>query len=173
MVDPLLGPKPTDLRWERAQEEALRAFHGYDADGAVTNWRSGLAIAEAHFSPIDPRLATSLTNIGFARRRLGEESEGDHCLRQALEIWQHAQYWADLVSATYRTNGSSMCDRDWFDMLAQRGFTAAYEIWRHDRLPEHRRDLWSRYRPRRAFGVRTLIAAVLFVASDPPDPPQA
>lgn len=156
-----------DLSWEQAEEDALRAFHAYDADGALANWQRGIDLAEACFAPIDPRLATSLTNYGFAIRRLGEHGDGERCLRRALEVWQQAWYWIELMTLQCGPIGSHPSDREWFDLLAERGYAATWLIWRHDQLPANQGDLWTSYRPRRAFGARKLMAAVLLLASRP------
>ena len=85
-----------DLAWERAQEQAAIAYRAGDPITPTRLWAAALDIAEKHFGPGDPRLASSLTNNGLVLRRRRQDHQAKRMFQDALDVWDASWRWIHL-----------------------------------------------------------------------------
>lgn len=87
-----------DILWERSQERAHRHHRAGRRGRALLRWRLAHRVARLSFGGRDPRLATSLANVGLALREAGRARRARRCYARALEIWGHVGEAIDAVS---------------------------------------------------------------------------
>lgn len=156
----------TDYAWEQVQESAVRAFRAGGSAVATKHWQRGLTIARAHFDSADPRLATSLTNIGLVLRRRGDLYGSAVHFEEALAVWDRSLRWVRLMAPLEHPEEcyAEEAIRSFEALIAQgRAATAALE--RYDLLPCWGLERWHRERPRRGSDLRKLLGAVFLIAS--------
>ena len=86
-----------DLAWERAQEQAAIAYRAGDPITPTRLWAAALDIAEKHFGPGDPRLASSLTNNGLVLRRRRQDHQAKRMFQDAVDVWDASWRWIHLM----------------------------------------------------------------------------
>jgi CHAT domain-containing protein/Tfp pilus assembly protein PilF len=79
-------------------------------DVAIRHLERALAIAQAHFEPLDPRNAKVLAGLGYAFFRLGDFTTAREQLEQALEIARHSPN-ADPLEEAAILNGLAVIDK--------------------------------------------------------------
>jgi hypothetical protein len=155
------------LHWEEAQEAGIRAFHAEDAGEVERAWHRSLDIARRHFGGSDPCLASSLTNYGFAERRLGRVKEGTDALREALGVWDRGWRRLDQASSATASNRHPAPVCRCLDQLMRQGYATSLRILNEDDPPTGRFELWLPLRSVRRSELRRLLAAVLLIVSWP------
>jgi len=156
----------TDFAWEQVQESGLRAFGAGGEAVAAKHWQRGLVIARGHFDPADPRLATSLTNVGLVLRRRGESHPASRHFRDAGVVWDRAVRWVRLMIPPDRAHDSyDAAAIARFEELLAQGRAATLAIESGGTLPPWGLDGWLSVRPRRASDLRKLLSAVFLIAS--------
>jgi hypothetical protein len=165
-----------DLAWERAQEQAAIAYRAGDPITPTRLWAAALDIAEKHFGPGDPRLASSLTNNGLVLRRRRQDHQAKRMFQDALDVWDASWRWIHLMTrdrAAGGVYGSDHLDiydgdaRAWFNALARQGRSATMALDCHGRLPASGLDDWFDIKPQRMSDLRKLLGAVLLIAPRP------
>lgn len=156
----------TDFAWEQVQESGLRAFGAGGETVAAKHWCRGLTIAQGHFDPADPRLATSLTNVGLVLRQRGDFHEASRHFRDAGAVWDRAVGWVRLMTPPGRPDGAyDEATIARFEELLAQGKAATLAIDSLDVLPPWGLDGWLSVRPRRGSDLRKLLSAVFLIAS--------
>ncbi len=92
----LLWPAPTVAQlaqpagaWERHIDAGAAAYQQGNYAEAVKQTKAALSLAEA-FAPDDPRLATTLNNLGEFYRAQGKYTEAEPLYKRALAIYEKA-----------------------------------------------------------------------------------
>ena len=165
-----------DLAWERAQEQAAIAYRAGDPITPTRLWAAALDIAEKHYGPGDPRLASSLTNNGLVLRRRRQDHQAKRMFQDALDVWDASWRWIHLMTPEWAGDGAHGSDhldiydpdaRAWFNALARQGRAATVALESHDRLPASGLDEWFELKPQRMSDLRRLLGAVLLIAPSP------
>lgn len=175
-IEPGVGrrpqPLPTgrfsgiDLAWEQVHEGGLRAFGAGRASLAAEHWQRGLTIAQGRLGPDDPRLATSLTNVGLVLRRRGDFHQASRHFRDAGVVWDRAVRWVRLMTPPGDMDGGyDEAAMARFEHLIGEGKAASLAIESLGALPPWGLDGWLSVRPRRGSDLRKLLAAVFLIAS--------
>lgn len=98
------GWQAADWEWEKQQEQAATAALAGDLATAAECWHAGLCLAQEHFAADDPRLGTSLANVGFCRQRAGDD--GSDYLAAAKRVWDVSPAWIDRIPIEQRARSS-------------------------------------------------------------------
>lgn len=155
-----------DFAWEQVQESGLRAFSAGGEGVAAKHWQRALTIADGHFDPSDPRLATSLTNVGFVLRQRGSFHEASRHFRDACAVWDRAVRWVRLMAPPDHPDGAydeTAIAR--FEELLGQGKAATLAMESLGALPPWGLDGWLSVRPRRDSDLRKLLSAIFLIAS--------
>lgn len=156
----------TDFAWEQVQESGLRAFGAGGPGVAAKQWQRGLTIARGHFGPDDPRLATSLTNVGLVLRQRGESHQASRHFKDAQVVWDRAVRWVRLMVPPGRVDaGYDAAAIARFEELIAQGKAATLAIESLGALPPWGLDGWLSVRPRRGSDLRKLLSAIFLIAS--------
>lgn len=168
-LESVVGPHMAShhTQWEREQEAGMRAFHAEDSDGVERAWQSGLDIARCHFGSDDPCLASSLTNYGFAERRLDRVEKGTEALHEALGVWERCWRGLDQASSDMGSYRHPAQVFECLDRLIREGFATTLRILDHDDPPTGRFEQWLPLRSVRHAQFRRLLGAVLLTVSWP------
>ncbi len=76
-------------RWDRYIDAGTEAYQQANYAEAEKQWTDALREAEK-FGPEDPRLATSLNNLGELYRLQGKYAEAEPLYQRSLAIWEKA-----------------------------------------------------------------------------------
>lgn len=156
----------TDFAWEQVQESGLRAFGAGGTGVAAKHWQRGMTIADGHFAPDDPRLATSLTNVGLVLRQRGESHQASRHFEDAHLVWDRAVCWVRLMRPPGRVDaGYDDAAITRFEELIAQGKAGTLAIESLAALPPWGLDGWLSVRPRRSSDLRKLLSAVFLIAS--------
>ena len=91
------GWSESDLGWEIQLERAADfALQGDFAQASIL-WNRCLEIARKNFPPDDPRMGTSLANVGFALRQNDRETDAAAIFNEARRIWAVSPAWIDRM----------------------------------------------------------------------------
>ena len=165
-----------DVAWERSQEQAAIAYRAGDPITPPRLWGAALDVAQRHFAPGDPRLASSLTNNALAMRRRRLDYQAKRLFQDALDVWDASWRWVHLMTPARGAGGAHGSDhldvydhdaRAWFNALARQGRAATMVLESHDRLPGSGLDEWFELKPKRMSDLRRLLGAVLLIAPRP------
>jgi hypothetical protein len=158
------------LIWERSQEQGVRAYRERNTAAAISCWNRALAIAERHFERGDPRIAASLTNVGFALQRQEQLHNANQHFGRAISAWQDCWRWVPLMTPPPQPNatepGSYNDDarRTFYDMAKNgRQITEAMLIER--RMPIGGLEQWQEVKPHIMTDLRKLMASIFLIVS--------
>lgn len=151
-----------DFAWEQSQEAAIRAFRARGMQAALLHWRRGLAIARQRFERDDPRLATSLTNMGFIQGRLDDHAAALRDFEEADAVFQRGWRW--LLGMT-RPDAPDEVSVAQFRRLLDQAARSNRALRSTGELPVGLLERWRSERPLRGSDLRKLLGAAFLVAS--------
>lgn len=158
-----------DAHWEQMQERALELYLKGEGAMASRQWRHALEHARTHFSDDDPRLAASLTNVGFALRRMGRVQAARAHFADAIEVWARTWSWILYMRPDGDEGLFSRAARDEFEAMVARARAVTEGLMDGGEPPElDGAASFLRDRPDHGNDVRRLMAAVLLLVCRPP-----
>ncbi len=100
------GWRRCDVKWERLQEAANRAWFEGDIKTATRIFRKARRLAFWRFRRTDPRYATSLANAALAARALGNERAAADGYARARRLWAAVPQSIDEMEIRPRARSS-------------------------------------------------------------------
>ncbi len=175
------GWRAVDLRWERLQEGASRAWREGDPERAARLWQAARLLAFFRFRRSDPRYATSLANAAMAARLAGRHARAGRLYARAIRLWSRVPERVADVEPARRARSSlfhlRMEARHWETYRAnQRKRLAAFvaeagavlEALAEGREPPHRLyERWRGEKPSVFDDARKILSAALLIAAPP------
>ena len=94
-----------EFLWVDLNEKAIAQWAKGRFSMAVQKWEEAISVAR-QFDQNDPRLASSLSNVGIAHRHRGEFAQAEQYYQQALAGWKAASAWLNGMQLGVRARSS-------------------------------------------------------------------